>query len=88
MAAPKSIPDPFVCATHDVLFTPDATPRCDVCGDAVPDVDDPESTAGRALFVTTRGDEVRYESPPLCARCASAIGASVLARADVEEEDE
>ena len=56
---------------------------CDSCGkrfDGEP--------AGRGLYVSTRGDEVRYEEPPLCARCADAIGLAALAQWDVEEEGE
>jgi len=29
--------------------------------------------AGHGLYIWTRGDEIRYEEPPLCTRCANAI---------------
>jgi hypothetical protein len=42
---------------------------------------------GRALYVWTRGDEVRREEPPLCASCAAALGLTALARWEIEEEE-
>ena len=42
--------------------------RCDACGEAIEG-----SPAGSGLFLWTRGEEVRYEEPPLCERCAYAI---------------
>jgi hypothetical protein len=56
--------------------------RCDAC-DAVIEGE----PAGRGLYVWTRGDEVRFEEPPLCARCATAIGVTALAQWSVEEEE-
>jgi hypothetical protein len=41
---------------------------CDACGENIEG-----SPAGAGLFLWTRGDEVRYEEPPLCERCAYAI---------------
>jgi hypothetical protein len=35
----------------------------------------------------TRGDEVRFEEPALCGRCATAIGVTALAAWSVEEEE-
>jgi hypothetical protein len=37
--------------------------------------------------VFARGDEVRYEEPPLCARCSVAIGVTALVRWAEEEEE-
>jgi hypothetical protein len=56
--------------------------RCDACNEAIEG-----EPAGRGLYVWTRGDEVRYEEPPLCARCATAIGVTALATWSVEEEE-
>jgi hypothetical protein len=64
--------------------------RCDVCGEPVAaDADEDEGYAvrGSALYVWTRGTEVRYEEPPLCPSCAAAIGVSALARWEIEEEE-
>ena len=41
---------------------------------------------GVGLFLWTRGDEVRYEEPPLCERCAYAIAVGGMLQWDVEEE--
>ena len=62
--------------------------RCDVCGEPVGE--EPEegfAVGGSALYVWTRGAEVRYEEPPLCPSCAAAIGVSALARWEIEEEE-
>ena len=56
--------------------------RCDACSELIEG-----EPAGRGLYVWTRGDEVRYEEPPLCALCATAIGITALATWSVEEEE-
>jgi len=56
--------------------------RCDACSELIEG-----EPAGRGLYVWTRGDEVRYEEPPLCARCATAIGITALTTWSVEEEE-
>ncbi len=43
--------------------------------------------AGRGLFMWKRGDDVQLEEPPLCPRCATAIGVSALRHFEVEEEE-
>ncbi|MBK7585035.1 MAG: hypothetical protein IPI67_33200 [Myxococcales bacterium] len=56
---------------------------CDACGerfDGLP--------GGAGLFLWTRGDEVRYEEPPLCEACASEITVGALLRFDFDEEEE
>ena len=55
---------------------------CDACG--APISGEP---AGYGLLLFPRGDEVRREEPPLCAKCALAIGVTALMRF-VEEEEE
>jgi hypothetical protein len=42
---------------------------------------------GRGVYLSARGDEIRFESVPLCASCASAIGMTALARWEIEEEE-
>lgn len=56
--------------------------ECDACSAVVPG-----EPAGRGLYIWARGEEVRYEEPPLCARCATAIGLTALAIFSVEEEE-
>ena len=62
---------------------PPATFQCDACGRACEG-----NPGGSGLFVWTRGDEVRYEEPPLCEDCAAEITVGALMRWDVEEEEE
>lgn len=84
--APPSTP--FVTATHAALFDPDP-PRCDACSVLLdgPETDDGYAVRGAGLYVWARGGDVRYEEPPLCERCAAAIGMSALARWEIEEEE-
>lgn len=56
--------------------------RCDVCDEEI----EGEPT-GRGLYMWTRGDEIRFEEPALCAQCATAIGVTALAAWAVEEEE-
>jgi len=42
---------------------------------------------GRGLLVWSRGEERRYQEPPLCSACATAIGVSALQRWEIEEEE-
>jgi hypothetical protein len=44
------------------------TYSCDMCGAACEG-----RPAGTGLFVWHRGDELRYEEPPLCEDCSSAL---------------
>jgi hypothetical protein len=93
---PDHEPDSFVTATHDVLFASnerdardDDAPRCDACDAALVRTVDEDGFAvgGRGVYLWTRGDEIRFEEAPLCPDCASAIGMSVLARWEIEEEE-
>jgi hypothetical protein len=70
--------------------------RCDACGmlaepslRGAHDRTDEEDVApaGSGLLVFARGDEVRREEPPLCARCSVAIGVTALVRWAEEEEE-
>lgn len=56
---------------------------CDACGESFEGV-----PGGAGLFLWTRGDEVRYEEPPLCDECASQITVGALVRWDMGEEEE
>jgi hypothetical protein len=89
MAETDSKQDSFKTAGHDVLFGDEGElASCDVCGVAVTDDDGEGSEVpGRGHYVWARGDEVRRESPPLCASCAAALGLSALARWEIEEEE-
>lgn len=63
--------------------SPPRTYECDHCACSF------EGTPGGAgLLIWTRGDEVRYEEPPLCEECASKITIGALLKWDVEEEEE
>jgi len=42
---------------------------------------------GSGLLVWSRGEERRYQEPPLCAACAAAIGVSALHRWETEEDE-
>ncbi len=44
------------------------TLSCDMCGAAIEG-----RPAGSGLFMWHRGDEVRYEEPPLCEGCSGAL---------------
>lgn len=84
MSAPKA----FVHEFETADFTPPAPApgpgyECDVCGEHF----DGEP-AGSGLFLWTRGEELRFEEPPLCETCAQNVTLDALTRWDVEEEEE
>jgi len=56
--------------------------RCDACDEKIEG-----EPAGRGLFLSTRGEEVRYHEPGLCARCATAIGLRANLESEIEEEE-
>jgi hypothetical protein len=56
--------------------------RCDACDEPIEG-----EPAGSGLYLWTRGDEVRFEEPALCMKCATAIGVTALATWSVEEEE-
>jgi hypothetical protein len=70
---------------EDVTEEPAAarTFECDYCGGSFEGT--PE---GSGLFIWTRGDEVRYEEPPLCEECARSIVIGALLKWDFDEEEE
>lgn len=78
----------FAHATHAALFDEAPADLCDVCAARVTDADDDGyAVPGRGLYVWARGDERRYEEPPLCPGCAAAVGVSAMARWEIEEEE-
>lgn len=56
--------------------------ECDACGSL-----NKGEPAGHGLYVWPRGEEIRYEEPPLCAKCATAINMTALAIWSMEEEE-
>jgi len=89
----SELPKGFVTAGHTVLFSENEAHRCDVCGEALAaeeassDGDPWSGVSGRGLLVWSRGEERRYQEPPLCPSCASAIGVSALQRWETEEDE-
>jgi hypothetical protein len=56
---------------------------CDACGKTFEG-----EPAGAGLFIWTRGEEVRYEEPPLCEGCATEITVGALLKWEAEGEEE
>ncbi len=85
----SELPKGFVTAGHGVLFQDEETKCCDVCREPVGVTEEDEgfSHRGRGLLVWTRGEERRYQEPPLCPGCAAAIGMTALQRWEIEEEE-
>ena len=88
----SELPKGFVTASHTVLSEDAEAPRCDVCKDSLDAREEEEddegySVRGRGLLVWTRGEERRYQEPPLCPGCAAAIGVSALQRWEIEEDE-
>jgi hypothetical protein len=91
----SELPKGFVTASHAVLFQDEEATVCDVCSaplacdGAHDDDEDSFSHSGpsRGLLVWTRGEERRYQEPPLCSTCAAAIGVSALQRWEIEEDE-
>jgi hypothetical protein len=59
------------------------TYECDLCAGAFEG-----PPGGSGLLLWTRGDELRFEEPPLCEQCASEITIGALMRWQIEEEEE
>lgn len=72
-------------ATHRALYIDVNEDHCDLCGERIPKGDE---TGGSGLYVWTRGDEVRYEEPPLCATCGPDLAVTAFRRWYEEEEEE
>lgn len=94
----SELPKGFVTAGHAILFQDAEAHRCDVCSEVLGDSTDAGSNEhdsddatydvrGRGLLVWSRGEERRYQEPPLCATCAAAIGVTALQRWETEEDE-
>jgi hypothetical protein len=70
-------------ATHRALFATSGRPTCDRCGARVYG-----APAGRGLLVWARGDERRFEEPPLCDDCAPQIAMLGQRQFDATDEEE
>jgi hypothetical protein len=55
---------------------------CDACGAAIEG-----EPGGRGLLYWSRGDELRFDEPPLCESCAVAVTASANRVWDIEDEE-
>ncbi|MEZ4221901.1 MAG: hypothetical protein R3B13_13290 [Polyangiaceae bacterium] len=75
------------CSTPDVEPVVEETPLrrydCDGCGKSFEG-----HPGGAGLFVWTRGDEVRYEEPPLCDECGERIALGAILKWISDEEEE
>jgi hypothetical protein len=75
--------------TEEVQGSPGGVTRhgrgyeCDACGKSFQG-----EPAGAGLFLWTRGDEVRYEEPPLCEACAAEITVGALLKWEAEDEEQ
>lgn len=85
MSAPKAIVHEFEAAdfTPSVIAPPSPGYDCDMCGEHFEG-----EPAGSGLFMWTRGEEQRFEEPPLCETCAQNVTLDALTRWVAEEEEE
>jgi len=67
-------------AARAAASPPDAC--CDACGARIEG-----EPGGRGLLYWSRGDELRFDEPPLCDSCAVAVTASANRAWDVEDEE-
>jgi hypothetical protein len=72
-------------ATHRALFVDENERRCDVCDAVIPEG---AESGGSGLLIWTRGEETRFEEPPLCDRCGPELATVAFRRWDQEEEEE
>ena len=74
---------------HEVLFAPEILAKCDVCGKEIcpSEALAEDSATGHGIYMSTRGDEVRFEKAPLCDECSIAIGVTALMQWSFEEEE-
>ncbi|GAC1359295.1 MAG: hypothetical protein NVSMB47_12120 [Polyangiales bacterium] len=79
----ERVPSRGSVATHRALFAPPSERHCDLCAATIVGDD-----GGSGLYLWTRGDEVRFEEPPLCARCGPSIAQVAARRWDEEDEEE
>jgi hypothetical protein len=78
----------FFVGSHEGLFEPIESPKCDACGEPlIAREDEGYGVPGSGAYLWIRGGRVSIERVPLCASCASAIGMTALARWEIEEEE-
>jgi hypothetical protein len=88
-------PRPFLSAAADEIALAALRERrqehecCDLCDAPLPSASAPleESSQSAGLYMWSRGDERRFEEPPICASCASSIGVSAWVRWTQGEDD-
>jgi hypothetical protein len=56
------------------------TARCSVCSRRISG-----TPSASGLLLWSRGEELRFDEPPLCQHCATAIGVTALARWTMDE---
>jgi hypothetical protein len=88
MGATRLQPPPASAVQTSLDDADHETPRplsfdCDLCGRTFEGIPD-----GAGLLLWTRGEEFRYEEPPLCEECASKVSIGALLKWDAEEEEE
>ena len=83
MLVPKEVIHEFETPDAPRVVAPHPGFDCDVCGQHFEG-----EPAGAGLFMWTRGDEVRFEEPPLCQECAEGVTQGAHTRFDIEEEEE
>lgn len=81
LALPK-VPDDFADVPSAESLPPQVH-ECDLCGHAFEG-----PPAGSGLLLWTRGEEVRYEEPPLCESCSSRLLLGAMLQFADDEDDE
>jgi hypothetical protein len=79
------LPSRSTIATHRALFADAHERRCDLCQAPIATADE---QGGSGLYVWTRGDEIRFEEPPLCHRCGPEVALIAERRFEQEGEEE
>jgi hypothetical protein len=84
MPAPPRVPLPaphlIVSELDELASASDDGEVCDVCGEKIAG-----NPGGRGLLMWKRGEEIRFEEPALCRRCAKAITAAGHAMWDEDD---
>jgi hypothetical protein len=87
MRIPHQVSPPEFYADHAPELrqepAPERTFECDHCHESFQG-----EPSGAGLLLWTRGDEVRFEEPPLCEECAASITVGALMKWDAEAEEE
>lgn len=83
MPAPRELTAPPAATDQPASAAPERVYECDHCGKRFSG-----APGGSGLLLWTRGDEVRYEEPPLCEECAEQITVGALIKWSSEDGDE